>query len=191
MTPPAQPDPGLDLARIVLRRAKEDARRSSSTGGSASARRQVRRGRGPSAPLVQVLVEMFAERGLHHPIAASVLIRWPAVAGPLAQHVHLAGFDEDTATLTLAVPSTAWLTQVNLLADALLKHLNEDLGPGSIRQLRVVKSDAPGVPRPVVVPEAARVAVWRPPALRPDPDIEAARRAQAQRMPREPVRARA
>lgn len=49
-----------------------------------------------------------------------------------------AGFDEDTATLTLRCDSSAGLAQARLLRDALLKRLNDELGPGSVHQLRPV-----------------------------------------------------
>ncbi|OQD51846.1 hypothetical protein BM536_037665 [Streptomyces phaeoluteigriseus] len=156
-----------------------------------SARRQVRRGRTPPAPIGQVLLEMLTERGLCHPVEAAVINRWTAAVGPdIARHMTPAGFDEATATLTLRCDSSAWLTQARLLQDALLKYLNEELGPGSVQQLRLVKGSIPAVPRhaPAPVREAAHALVRRPPSPLPDPTIEAAHLSLAQRMPREPAR---
>ncbi|WP_373428700.1 DUF721 domain-containing protein [Streptomyces rishiriensis] len=109
--PPPPSSPETDLARIALRRAREDARRYRFTKATESARHRTRRGRTRSVPLGQVLLEMLTERGLCHPVGASVLAQWPSVVGPdVAQHVIPVGFDEHTGTLTLHGASSAWLT---------------------------------------------------------------------------------
>ncbi|MFD5951965.1 DciA family protein [Streptomyces collinus] len=189
MTPPPpslpSPDNDSDLALIALRRAKENARRYRSVNATTSAHQQVRRRRAPSVPIGQVMLEMLTERGLCHPVGASVIVRWTSVVGPdVARHVIPAGFDEDTATLTLRCDSSAWLTQALLLRDALLKRLNNELGPGSVHQLRLVKSSIPAVPRHAPAPEATHAVVRVPRVPLPDPAIEAAQLSQAQRMPR-------
>lgn len=106
---PLRPGSGLDLARVALRRAKEDARnhRFTKTTSTASAQSQVRRGRTPSVPICRVLLDMFTERGLLHPVEASMMVKWSSVAGPVARHVVPYGFDQDTATLTLRCDSAA------------------------------------------------------------------------------------
>ncbi|MGP4092455.1 DciA family protein [Streptomyces sp. KR55] len=193
MTTPEPPRPGsgIVLARVALRRAKEDARRGCFTDTSTSVRKKVGRGRTPPASLAEVVLDLFAERGLGHlgnPTSASVITQWSSVVGPVARHVIPVGFDEDTATLTLRCASAAWLTQMRLIGDALLKRLNAELGPGKVQRLRLVKGVVLDVPRHVDAPEVAHALVRKPPPPLPDPDIEAARRRQAQSMPREPAR---
>lgn len=100
---PPRPGSGLDLARVALRRAKEDARIGRFTDTSTSARRKVRRGRTPPASIAEVVLGLFAEHGLGHlanPTTASVITQWDALVGPAARHVIPVGFDEDTATLS-------------------------------------------------------------------------------------------
>lgn len=117
---------------------------------------------------------------------------WSSVAGPLARHVAPAAFDSETGTLTLAGSSTAWLTQTRLLADRLVRALNDVLGAGTVRQLRLVKKDPSTIlpppalaPVAVAVPENLRVQP-KPAALPPDPAIEAALNRQSRQLPCEP-----
>ncbi|MFC8247602.1 DciA family protein [Streptomyces chartreusis] len=189
---PPRPGSGMDLARVALRRAKEDARRGRFSETPTSARRRTKYGRTPPASFADVLLAMFTERGLGHlchPTSASVITQWDSLAGPIARHVIPVGFDEDTATLTLHCDSTAWLTQMRLLADALLKRLNDELGLGKVQAFHLVKGAVvPNVPRHVETSDVAHAVVHKPRPPLPDPDIEAARRRQAQCMPREPAR---
>lgn len=185
---PPYPGSGTDLARIMLRRAKEDARRGRFTETPTSARPRANWGRTPSASVAEVLLAMFAERGLSHlchPTSASVITQWDSLVGPIARHVTPVGFDEDTAVLTLRCDSTAWFTQVRLMSDAMLKRISDQLGPGKVRGFHLVKGVVPALPRPVDVSDVAYAVAGKPRSPRPDPDIEAARRRQAQRMPRE------
>ncbi|MFE6946104.1 DciA family protein [Streptomyces chartreusis] len=180
---------------MALRRAKEDARRGRFTETPTFSRPKSYRGRTPPASVAEVLLAMFGERGLGylcHPTSASVITQWDSLVGPVARHVIPVGFDEDTAVLTLRCDSTAWLTQVRLIGDALLKRISDELGPGKVRGFHLVKGVVPEVPRPVETSDVAHAVAGKPRSPLPDPDIEAARRRQAQRMPRESApRARA
>jgi predicted nucleic acid-binding Zn ribbon protein len=139
-------------------------------------------------PIGTVLLEMFAERGLCHPVGISTLARWRSVVGPdVARHMLPIAFDADTRTLTLRCDSSAWLTQAGLLRDLLLKRLNDEFGSGSVHQLRLVKGSIPAVPRHAPTSEAAPAGVRAPREPLPDTRIEAVWLSQAQRMPREPI----
>lgn len=190
-TEPPGAGSGIDLARVALRRAKEDARRGRFTDTSTAVRKKVRRGRTPAASLAEVVLDLFAERGLGHlgnPTSASVITQWDSIVGPVARHVIPVGFEEDTATLTLRCASAAWLTQMRLIGGALLKRLNDELGPGKVHRLHLVKGVVLDVPRHVEAPEVAHALLRKQPPPLPDPDIVAARQRQAQSMPREPAR---
>ncbi|HEX5595609.1 MAG TPA: DUF721 domain-containing protein [Micromonosporaceae bacterium] len=184
----------LDLARMMLRRAREDARLHRFTERSASpaVRRQLR-GRTPPVQLGQALLEMFSEHGLWSESEATLLNCWVSVAGPLVGHVDLAGFDRKSGTLTLCGSSTAWITQVKLLADALIQRINVELGSQTVRRIRLVKRDITGPLRSSALPPSARpdgthARRWQPAPALPDPAIQAAVQRQRQLLPREPKR---
>ncbi len=66
----------------------------------------------------------------------SVFGRWPQIVGAdLAAHTR-----PETLTdgeLTVTADSTAWATQVRLLASQLVRRLNAELGDGTVRRVRV------------------------------------------------------
>ncbi|MDT0342137.1 DUF721 domain-containing protein [Streptomyces litchfieldiae] len=147
------PEPsGVDLARVALRAAKEQAR---ARGAMAQQRRQARRGglrsgarpggRDP-LPLGAAVERLTVERGWEMPLAVGgVLGRWPELVGPeVAQHCAPEGYDEDARVLTVRCDSTAWATQLRLLAPQLLRRLNADLGQGTVKSLKVQGPAAPG-----------------------------------------------
>ncbi len=71
--------------------------------------------------------------------------RWPQIVGPdLANHCAPEKYDEDERVLTVLCDSTAWATQLRLLAPRLVARLNEDLGHGTVKLIKVF---GPGAPR--------------------------------------------
>ncbi len=95
---------------------------------------------------------LVAERGWHDDVRVhGVFSRWSAIVGvELAQHARPVAFDrgEPGATppggrLTVQTDSTAWATQVRLLAATLVRRLNEELGDGTVRVVEVRGPDAP------------------------------------------------
>ncbi|MDO0926848.1 DciA family protein [Streptomyces sp. TG1A-8] len=143
---------GVDLARVALRAAREQAR---ARGDAVRQKKQVRRGGGlrsgaradgrdPMA-LGAAINRLINERGWETPAAVGgVMGRWPQIVGEdLAKHCVPQRYDEDERVLTVACDSTAWATQLRLLAPALVARLNEDLGHGTVRLLKV---QGPGGP---------------------------------------------
>jgi predicted nucleic acid-binding Zn ribbon protein len=66
----------------------------------------------------------------------SVFDRWAQIVGPeLAAHTAPEALTD--GELTLAADSTAWATQLRLLARQLAARLNAELGAGTIRRVRV------------------------------------------------------
>lgn len=148
--PSGEPAGQSDLARELLARARADVRK-----GAASTRRSARRSqvrpevsgarpdeRDPQ-PLSSVVDRFVADRGWQTQRAVGgVEGRWTQIVGPeLAAHCLPESFTE--GVLTVRAESTAWATQVRLLATTLLARLNGDLGAGTVTALRVVGPDGP------------------------------------------------
>ena len=66
----------------------------------------------------------------------SVFGRWAEIVGPdLAAHTRPDSFAD--GELAVTADSTAWATQVRMLAAMLVKRLNAELGDGSVRRVKV------------------------------------------------------
>lgn len=134
---------GIDLAREALAQAKADARERGALPGQVRKKRRRRtvresgRGGDPTAfgPAIR---ELMAARGWQERAAVGgVFGRWPQIVGPeLAEHTKPETFED--GVLVIAADSANWATQVRLLAANLVKRLNEDLGHGTVRRVKVV-----------------------------------------------------
>ncbi|MFG3467957.1 DUF721 domain-containing protein [Streptomyces sp. NPDC047982] len=149
------PEPsGVDLARVALRAAKEQAR---ARGAAVQQRKQARRGGGLRSgaradgrdplPLGAAINRLITERGWETPAAVGgVMGRWPQIVGEdLAKHCVPLRYDEDPdeRVLTVQCDSTAWATQLRLLAPQLVARLNADLGQGTVRMIKVLGPGGP------------------------------------------------
>jgi predicted nucleic acid-binding Zn ribbon protein len=155
---------GVDLARAVA--ASLGAARPGSPGRrSAGSRRGANRGtratrtaggrvdrsaRSGSAPddrdpqaLDDTIDRLVNDRGWVTDVAvAGALARWDQIVGAqVAAHCRAERYAD--AELTVRADSTAWATQVRLLAPSLVKRLNEELGDGTVRRVTVVGPSAP------------------------------------------------
>ncbi|MFH8896840.1 DUF721 domain-containing protein [Streptomyces coeruleorubidus] len=142
---------GVDLARVALRAAKEAAR---ARGDAAQQKKQARRGglrsgaradgRDPMA-LGSAINRLITERGWEAPAAVGgVMGRWPQIVGEdVAKHCVPERYDEDEHVLSVRCDSTAWATNLRLLAPTLVARLNEDLGHGTVKMIKV---QGPGAP---------------------------------------------
>lgn len=143
---------GVDLARVALRAAREQAR---ARGAAARQKRQARTGGGLRSgarrdgrdplPLGAAIERLKTERGWEMPMAVGgVMGRWSELVGPdLARHCVPQSYDEQARVLSVRCDSTAWATQVRLLAPQLVARLNADLGQGSVKLIRVRGPEAP------------------------------------------------
>ncbi|EPH39933.1 DciA family protein [Streptomyces aurantiacus] len=149
---PKPPEPsGVDLARVALRAAKEQAR---ARGDATRQKKQARRGglrsgaradgRDP-LPLGSAINRLITERGWETPAAVGgVMGRWPQIVGDdLAKHCVPQRYDENERVLTVQCDSTAWATQLRLMAPQLVARLNEDLGHGTVRIIKVLGPGGP------------------------------------------------
>ena len=142
---------GVDVAREALAAARAQARqRQADHPGRRRLSRQPDVGRSGSRPedrdpqpLGSAVRRLLADRGWTVPVAVSgVLGRWAEIVGPeLAAHCRAESFDD--GTVVVVADSTAWATQVRLLAPQLVRRLNEQLGDGTVQRVDVRGPGAP------------------------------------------------
>lgn len=139
---------GAALAREKLAQAKADAARRGRL-----PRREPRRGTssrrrdaGDPMPFAQAIRDLLADRGWEREAAVGgVFGRWPQIVGPeLAAHTRPEKFED--GEVVIVADSTAWASQARLLAQMLIRRLNEELGEGTVRRVRV--RGPAGGPRP-------------------------------------------
>ena len=139
-------DDGLDLARRMAR----------SVAGSGLTPRRPRRKRRPSDParpsaaddrdpqlLDNTLARLVADHGWALDLKVrGVFARWPELVGAeIASHTTPETFSD--GRLVVRTDSTAWATQLTLLAPQLVARLNEDLGPGTVTLIEVLGPHLP------------------------------------------------
>jgi predicted nucleic acid-binding Zn ribbon protein len=145
---------GTDLAAAFLDRVQAAGRRStrttSGTGRAATRRRPPGAGwSGPSGderdpqPLGRAVDRLVGEHGWGQDLAVhGAVARWDQVVGAeVAAHVRPERFS--AGELTVRADSTAWATQVRLLAPNLVRRLNEEIGDGTIVRVTVLGPHAP------------------------------------------------
>jgi len=142
---PGGPD-RAGLAREALRAARADAaargRRatgplSGAAGGRADPAARPRLRREDPEPLNAAISGLIDEQGWRLQAKAGAMFgRWDQIVGPeLAAHTRPDGFAD--GELTITADSTAWATQVRLLAPALVRRLNAELGDGSVTRVKI------------------------------------------------------
>lgn len=145
-----QQQPAEDAAAAVLARARASARAKGLRPGRTVRRRvrdlpsdsKDRDGRDP-ALLGDQLEALVAERGWKVDIAVgSVIGRWPSIVGEEVAR-HCAPVEFDQGVLVVRADSTAWATQLRLLSSTLLGRLAEEVGDGTVAELRIVGPSAP------------------------------------------------
>ena len=161
--PPAEPaaevaGSGIDLARSLLAAARTRAQAQGRRPASAGEREVLRRRRTRQANLTRsgstpddrdpqllgaTVERLVTDRGWELPVAVGgVLGRWAEVVGhDLAAHCRPEAFDD--GVVTLRAESTAWATQVRMLAPTVVRRLNEELGDGTVNRVLVLGPAAP------------------------------------------------
>ncbi len=104
-------------------------------GGSGPVRGRPRRE--DPQPLTSAIGGLLDTRGWQQRAAmGSVFGRWADIVGhDLAAHTRPDSFAD--GELAVTADSTAWATQVRLLAPMLVRRLNSELGDGSVRRVKV------------------------------------------------------
>lgn len=145
--------PAGDVARAALGRARAAARARGAVPGRPVPRRSGRDGGAVSGPRVgdgrdpvllgDTVARLAAERGWDEPLSiGGVIGRWSEVAGPdIAAHCTPETFED--GLLVVRADSTAWATHLQLYAPKLLARLEEEVGPGVVREVKVLGPAGP------------------------------------------------
>jgi predicted nucleic acid-binding Zn ribbon protein len=132
----------VSRAREALAQAKADARKRGSIPGARrrTEQRPTReRGRGGDPRAFGAAIrDLLADRGWEQRAAiGGVFGDWPRIVGrDLAEHTKPERFED--GELVVVADSTAWATQLRLLAGTLVRRLNEELGDGTVRRVKVL-----------------------------------------------------
>lgn len=128
---------GLEMARSALRAARAAAR------SSVVPRTKRRRPAGDPTLLGDSIQGLMSERGWEREVAVhEVLARWSEIVGAeVAVHVTPEGFRN--GVLSVRASSTAWATQVRLLAPEFLKRLAAEVGDGVVTRIEAKGPHAP------------------------------------------------
>lgn len=142
--PPAKPSDSLDLAREIA-----NSYRGKTAPVTPGVKRKVR----PAKPgraqredpsrLADLLGEVVRDQGWEDRLAAQrVFTEWPIIVGDeVAQHSEVIAFDE--GEVQVRTDSTAWATQLRLLAPRIVAKLNAEFGEGSVLRIVVRGPQAP------------------------------------------------
>jgi predicted nucleic acid-binding Zn ribbon protein len=146
-------DAGLDLARSIAR---------SMAGAKRAPRRRTGRPRPGSRPrradpsasgahpddrdpqlLDATIGRLIADQGWATDVRVhGVFTRWDQIVGPeVAQHCSPESYAD--GKLVVRTDSTAWATQMRLLAPTVVRRLNEELGDGTVTVIDVLGPTAP------------------------------------------------
>ncbi|HEU5157549.1 MAG TPA: DciA family protein [Streptosporangiaceae bacterium] len=138
---------GIELAREALAQAKADAlkrgalpgnqtRRSRSRASGGRSRGRTERG-GDPRPFGAAIRDLLAERGWEQQAAiGGVFGNWAQIVGKeVAEHTTPISFED--GEVVIAADSATWAQQVRLLAPTLVRRLNEELGHGTVRRVKV------------------------------------------------------
>jgi predicted nucleic acid-binding Zn ribbon protein len=142
---------GLDLARSLAGRLK--GMKPAPSRPNKPVRRRRRTGdptvsgarpddRDPQ-PLDATIGRLMRDQGWEVDVRVhGVMARWPAIVGPqVAQHCTPERYAD--SELTVRTDSTAWATQVRMLAPELVRRLNAELGDGTVTRVNVLGPNTP------------------------------------------------
>jgi predicted nucleic acid-binding Zn ribbon protein len=154
---------GIDVARGALAAAKAEAKRRGLRAGARAAssgadgapedprrRRADTSSRSGAHPddrdpqlLESSLDRLVADRGWETDAAVGgAMGRWPAIVGPqIAEHSTPVSFAD--GELVVAAATTAWATQLRMLAPTLVRQLAAELGEGTVHKVTVLGPSAP------------------------------------------------
>jgi predicted nucleic acid-binding Zn ribbon protein len=145
LEPSPEHDPtGLDLARTIARSVGARRRRRTSPRPSVEPQVSGARADDRDPKLLSAAVEdLVRSQGWATEINVHTLLaRWALLVGPVnAAHSHPEAYAD--TVLTVRTDSTAWATQLRLMAPRLVALLNDHLGEGTITRVTILGPDAP------------------------------------------------
>ena len=149
---PTHDESGLDLARSIARSLARNPVRKRVTGRTRRTPTEPRASgahpddRDPQL-LDATLGRLVAEQGWGEEVRVhGVFSRWSTIVGrEVAEHVTPVSFEreDEGGRLVVRTDSTAWATQMRLLAATVVRRLNEELGDGTVR---VIDVQGPALP---------------------------------------------
>lgn len=137
-------DDELDLARQIA-----NSYRGKGTPGAVGPRKRARpvkparaKNEDPST-IADLLGEVVRNQGWTEKLDDQrIFTDWASIVGPeVAQHAQIEGFED--AVVHVRASSTAWATQLKLLAPRIVAKLNEELGDGSVLRIEARGPQAP------------------------------------------------
>ena len=150
-TPDEHRDDGLDLARALARASAKAGPLKRSRKQSREAAKRTPRGRASGAypderdpqTLETTVDRIVADHGWDLDLRmAGVFARWPELVGEeVAEHCTPESFAD--GRLVVRAGSTAWATQLRLLAPTVVRRLNEELGHGTVTVIEVLGPHGP------------------------------------------------
>ena len=130
---------GLDLARFIAGAYRSAApKQPRRAGRKPGAPRGIKRAaKDDPEPLARFLGKLIADQGWEdHLSAQRVFTDWAVIVGDeVAQHCAIVGYED--GQLEVEASSTAWATQLRLLAPRIVAKLNEQLGQGSVVRINI------------------------------------------------------
>mgnify|MGYP001946049936 CR=1 len=130
---------GVELARQALAKARAEAKARGAVpqGQPRRPRRDRVPRRGEPQTFGEAVRAWLIEHGWQEQVAiGGVFGRWSQIVGDrLAEHVRPQTYAD--GELVVSVDSPAWATQVRAMAPQLVRRLNEELGHGTVRCIRV------------------------------------------------------
>ncbi|MEU5561521.1 DUF721 domain-containing protein [Streptomyces globisporus] len=143
------PTKKADPAALALTRAKEDARARGGRSRRRIAQLAPKRHPANGAPVLfrQVIVELSTRTASWPGPGFTVAVVWNERFADIARHVSVTGVDR--RTLFVTADSTAWATQLRLIAPMLLSRLNEALQPTGIGPLHALHVTGPSAEQEV------------------------------------------
>lgn len=132
---------GIEMARAALAAAREAARTKKVI--KRTRKERPVRSAGDPRKFGSAISDLINDRGWQEEMAVgSIIGRWDEVVGSeIASHVQPTSFQD--GVLYLAADSTAWATQVRLMAPDLLRSLSQAAGHGLISKIEVQGPAAP------------------------------------------------
>lgn len=143
LAPGPEPTPskgdGLDLARDIAGAYRTSApKQPRRAGKKPGTNRGVKRAsKDDPEPLSDLLGKLIADQGWEDDLSAQrVFTDWASIVGEeVAQHCAVVGYED--GQVEVEASSTAWATQLRLLAPRIVAKLNQQLGQGSVVRINI------------------------------------------------------
>lgn len=129
----------ITRTRVIPARARKRRREATESGGYTGAHPEP----GDPQRLGDVIADYSADLGWDRPLAeARVFAQWPAIVGAgVAAHCEPTGLR--AGELRIAAESTAWATQLRMLAGTVLARIVAEVGPQVVTRVVVTGPVAP------------------------------------------------